>query len=94
VPTCSSTGKGDYAINTRTWLVDETVSLNICMGAVTYRDVFNVFLGAMLGGSVLSELSTYVNYPAEIWKTLASAIPASSNFFINYVAVSGSCRVS
>ena len=49
------------------------------------RDVFNVFLGAMLGGSIISELTTYIDNPGQIWKTLSSAIPASSNFFVNYV---------
>ena len=51
-----------------------------------HRDVFNVFLGAMLGGSILSELPTYINDPEQIWSALSAAIPASSNFFINYVS--------
>jgi len=50
------------------------------------RDVFNVFLGAMLGGSVLAELPTFIQNPSQIWSALSSAIPASSNFFINYVS--------
>lgn len=57
-----------------------------CADLFFYWDVFNVFLGAMLGGSVLSELSNYVNNPSQIWETLSSAIPASSNFFINFVS--------
>jgi hypothetical protein len=57
-----------------------------CAELFFYWDVFNVFLGAMLGGSVLSELPQYVNNPEDIWATLSSAIPASSNFFINYVS--------
>lgn len=48
--------------------------------------MFNVFLGAMLGGSILAELPTYIKHPEEIWAALSSAIPASSNFFINYVS--------
>jgi hypothetical protein len=52
----------------------------------TCRDVFNVFLGAMLGGSVLAELPTFIQNPSQIWSALSSAIPASSNFFINYVS--------
>lgn len=40
----------------------------------------------MLGGSVLAELPTYIQHPSQIWSALSSAIPASSNFFINYVS--------
>jgi hypothetical protein len=40
----------------------------------------------MLGGSVLSELSRYIDNPRGVWAALSSAIPASSNFFINYVS--------
>jgi len=57
-----------------------------CADLFFYWDVFNVFLGAMLGGSLISELSTFLNDPSQIWLGLGSAIPASSNFFINYVA--------
>lgn len=57
-----------------------------CAELFFYWDVFNVFLGAMLGGSILSELPQYVDNPKAIWTTLSSAIPASSNFFINYVS--------
>lgn len=57
-----------------------------CADLFFYWDVFNVFLGAMLGGSILSELPTYLNDPQEIWGILSAAIPASSNFFINYVS--------
>ena len=57
-----------------------------CAELFFYWDVFNVFLGAMLGGSILSELPQYVDNPQAIWTTLSSAIPASSNFFINYVS--------
>jgi len=57
-----------------------------CADLFFYWDVFNVFLGAMLGGSILSELPQYVDNPKSIWTTLSSSIPASSNFFINYVS--------
>jgi len=57
-----------------------------CCSLFFYWDVFNVFLGAMLGGSVIAELPTYIEDPAQIWSALSAAIPSSSNFFINYVA--------
>lgn len=57
-----------------------------CCSLFFYWDVFNVFLGAMLGGSVIAELPTYIDDPTRIWSALSAAIPASSNFFINYVA--------
>ena len=50
------------------------------------RDIFNVFLGAMLGGTILGELQTFATEPSKTWKALGSAIPAASNFFINYVS--------
>lgn len=50
------------------------------------RDIFNVFLGAMLGGTILGELQTFVTEPSRIWRALGSAIPAASNFFINYIS--------
>ena len=58
-----------------------------CADLFFYWDVFNVFLGAMLGGSIVAELPTYIKDPSIIWSTLGSTIPASSNFFVNYVAV-------
>ncbi len=57
-----------------------------CCSLFFYWDVFNVFLGAMLGGSVIAELPTYIDDPTQIWNALSAAIPSSSNFFINYVA--------
>ena len=57
-----------------------------CCSLFYYWDVFNVFLGAMLGGSVIADLPTYIQHPSKIWNALSAAIPASSNFFINYVA--------
>ena len=60
-----------------------------CADLFFYWDVFNVFLGAMLGGSIVAELPTYIKDPSTIWSTLGSTIPASSNFFVNYVAVRG-----
>lgn len=57
-----------------------------CCSLFYYWDVFNVFLGAMLGGSVIAELPTYIQNPSSIWDALSAAIPASSNFFINYVS--------
>ncbi|KAI3425049.1 hypothetical protein D9Q98_008427 [Chlorella vulgaris] len=56
-----------------------------CAHLFFYWDVFNVFLGALFGGTVLAELSTFLQNPAYIWQALGSAIPAASNFFINYV---------
>ena len=38
-----------------------------CADLFFYWDVFNVFLGAMLGGSVLSELPQYLDNPKAIW---------------------------
>ena len=48
-------------------------------------DVFNIFLGAMLGGSIFSQLNDVLNDPGSIPKRIGIALPSSSNFFINYL---------
>ncbi len=52
-----------------------------------YWSTWNVFLGAMLGGSAFSQLGIIVNNPGSIPKIIGTALPASSNFFINYVII-------
>lgn len=54
-----------------------------------YWNVFNLFLGALLGGSVLSSIQTFLERPSNIWPLLGNAIPASSNFFVLYVMFRG-----
>ncbi|PSC69350.1 ERD4-related membrane [Micractinium conductrix] len=56
-----------------------------CADLFFYWDVFNIFLGALFGGTVLAELKTFLSNPSAIWSALGSAIPGASNFFINYV---------
>lgn len=46
--------------------------------------VINVFLGAMLGGSVFAQIPVVLKDPTKILEILGTALPASSNFFINY----------
>lgn len=48
-------------------------------------DVFNVFLGAMLGGSIFSQLGVLIKDPGSIAKAIGGALTTSSNFFINYI---------
>jgi hypothetical protein len=50
-------------------------------------DVFNVFLGAMLGGSIFSQLGILINNPGEIAASIGTALPTASNFFINYIVL-------
>ena len=52
-----------------------------------YWSTWNVFLGAMLGGSAFSQLGIIINNPAAITRIIGTALPASSNFFINYVII-------
>ena len=52
-----------------------------------YWSTWNVFLGAMLGGSAFSQLGIIVNNPGSIPRIIGTALPASSNFFINYVII-------
>lgn len=48
-------------------------------------DIFNVFLGAMLGGSIFSQLGTLIKNPGSIASSIGTALPAASNFFINFI---------
>ena len=50
-------------------------------------DVLNIFLGGMLGGSVLYKINSAVKHPAELMHWIGLALPASSNFFVNYVCL-------
>lgn len=51
-----------------------------------YWNVFNLFLGALLGGSLASGIQFLLQGEAnQFFSILGAAIPASSNFFINYV---------
>ncbi|KAL3131896.1 hypothetical protein ABBQ38_007601 [Trebouxia sp. C0009 RCD-2024] len=54
-----------------------------------YWDVFNVFLGAMFGGAIFSQLKASITDPVGIPSFLGTALPSSSNFFINYVITQG-----
>ena len=47
----------------------------------------------MLGGSAFSQLGIIVNNPSTIPKIIGTALPASSNFFINYVIIQVSLRL-
>lgn len=41
----------------------------------------------MLGGSAFSQLGALIDNPASLPNLLGSALPASSNFFINYIII-------
>ncbi|EIE23620.1 hypothetical protein COCSUDRAFT_63147 [Coccomyxa subellipsoidea C-169] len=49
--------------------------------------VFNVFLGAMLGGSIFSKIRLILEVPAATPDILGAALTTSSNFFINFVII-------
>ena len=50
-------------------------------------DIFNVFLGAMLGGSIFSQLGVLIKNPTSIAASIGTALPTASNFFINYIVL-------
>lgn len=41
----------------------------------------------MLGGSAFSQLGALIDNPASLPSLLGTALPASSNFFINYIII-------
>ncbi|KAK9819243.1 hypothetical protein WJX81_003710 [Elliptochloris bilobata] len=55
--------------------------------------VWSVFLGAMLGGSAFSQLGALIDNPASLPSLIGTALPASSNFFINYIIIQGLAMV-
>ena len=52
-----------------------------------YWDVFNVFFGSIVFGSLTEKVSELVTDSGEIGQTLGELLPKSSNFFINYLAL-------
>jgi len=50
-------------------------------------DTANIFLGAMLGGSVFYKVNAAVKRPQDLIDLLGVSVPASSNFFVNYVTL-------
>ena len=50
-------------------------------------DVLNIYLGGMLGGSVLYKINSAVKRPADLMHWIGLALPASSNLFVNYVCL-------
>ncbi|KAK9822983.1 hypothetical protein WJX81_000456 [Elliptochloris bilobata] len=52
-------------------------------------DIFNILLGAILGGSALTALGPALADPGHIYITIGEALSKSSNFFINYITVQG-----
>ncbi|KAK9817083.1 hypothetical protein WJX72_009273 [[Myrmecia] bisecta] len=70
------------------WVSLSALDRRIC-SLFFYWAVFNVFLGAMLGGSAFSELGIWINNPAGIPASIGVTLPNSSNFFINYIVIQG-----
>lgn len=52
-----------------------------------YWDMFNVFFGVIIAGSISEEIKNLINNPGTIGSTLGTSLPKSSNFFINYLAL-------
>lgn len=56
-----------------------------CASLFYYWNLFNFFVGALLGGTIFNGLRDAIANPRNIIPLLGSAVPASANFFINYV---------
>ncbi|PNW73839.1 hypothetical protein CHLRE_13g574850v5 [Chlamydomonas reinhardtii] len=53
---------------------------------IFYFDVFNVFLGGVVGSTIIQGVNSAVNAgPGEIFKLVGTYLPTSSNFFISLV---------
>lgn len=52
-----------------------------------YWSVFNVFLGAVVGDTLTTQITQFVENSSSIGTTLGRTLPGSSNFFINYLAL-------
>lgn len=56
-----------------------------CAQLFFHWSVWNFFFGTLLGGTIVNGLRQAIAEPGKIFDILGTAIPASSNFFINYV---------
>lgn len=55
------------------------------MAKLFYFQVFNIFLGSLLTGSIFTQLSNIIDDPASIASLLGTSLPSKATFFINYV---------
>lgn len=56
-------------------------------GKYFYFNVFNVFLGVTIAGSLLNSLNAFVNKPTSIVSLLSQSLPKQATFFISFVAL-------
>jgi len=56
-----------------------------CAQLFFHWNVWNFFFGSMLGGTFINGLREAVKDPSSIVSILGNAVPAASNYFINYV---------
>lgn len=56
-------------------------------GKYFYFNVFNVFLGVTLAGTVISSIVAILNHPRYIVDFLSSTLPRQADFFITYIAL-------
>lgn len=52
-----------------------------------YWNIFNVFFGSVIGGSLVKSARQFVEESSQIGDRLGQLLPASSNFFISYLAL-------
>ncbi|BDA42606.1 probable CSC1-like protein ERD4 at C-terminar half [Coccomyxa sp. Obi] len=77
-----------FALMEGKWPSLSSLDRRIC-SLFFYWSTWNVFLGAMLGGSAFSQLGIVINNPGIIPNVIGGALPTSSNFFINYIVIQG-----
>ena len=56
-------------------------------GKFFYFNVFNVFLGVTLAGSLFASLKGIIDRPKSIVTLLSESLPGQANFFISFVAL-------
>lgn len=56
-------------------------------GKYFYFNVFNVFLGVTLTGSLFGSLKQIIKSPTQIVNLLSSSLPQNASFFITYIAL-------
>lgn len=56
-------------------------------GKYFYFNVFNVFLGVTIGGTLFNALSAFLKNPASIITLLSKSLPINATFFISFVAL-------
>ena len=65
----------------------QSLLVRAAAGKYFYFNVFNIFLGVTIAGSLFASLKGIINHPKSIVALLSESLPGQANFFISFVAL-------